>query len=149
MIEHDFLTPFEEEVEREASIDHTLHGEERARFLQAVSNAEEVYKRLNFKENPQKRLEFEAFTPMLMAFASKNYAYIRINDENPMQIEVELKFAAILGDKSDYLISGGTLSRIFKQYRDFSLDVSPDNYVRLQFKVPLYDVTKSEHPVCE
>lgn len=67
-------------------------------------------------------------------------------DENPLQIEVELKFAAVLGDYSDYLISGGTLSQIFRRYCDFSLEISPDNHIRLKFKVPLCDVVKKDNP---
>lgn len=69
--------------------------------------------------------------PMLKAFAKKNYAYIRINDKHSIQIEIEMKFAAILGDDSDHLIHVTTLAQILKQCRDFSLDVSPNNYVRL------------------
>ncbi len=146
MIEYDFLTPFEEEVEREASVDHTLHDEERALFLQAMSKVEQhneqIRSQFTTKPNPNKKLVFEALKPLLIRLAEDNCCYLRIDDDSQTQIEVELRCATILGGSGEYALYGAVLARIFDTYRDFSLDISPDNHVRLKFTVPLFDVVK-------
>ncbi len=143
MREHDFLTPFERELEQEAFISHKLEGAELEKFEHMMTvvqqQNEEWLQHTVAKTSPQKREQFEKLYPLLVYLSKENGVRLRVYDEDDAVIRVELKFSVIMGGTGPDGIHGSILAEIFDVYRDFSLELSTDNHILLKFNVPLID----------
>ena len=143
MIEHDFLTEFEEEMKREANVSHLLDDAERDICMQILDEMEatnEAYRKIiTIIKCPEKKKQFEELYPLLIQLAEGNCACLRLHDEDRSIIKVELEFLTIMGGRGKEKIHGEILSKIFDLYRDFTLDVVKNNHMVLKFDVPLVE----------
>lgn len=143
MIEHDFLTEFEEEMKCDANASHLLDDEEREFCMQILDEMEttnEAYRKIiTIIKCPEKKKQFEELYPLLIHLAEENCACLRLRIEDENLIKVELEFLIIMGGRGKEKIHGEILSKIFDLYREFTLDVAKNNHMVLKFDVPLVE----------
>lgn len=142
MVEHDYLTAFEQEIEENQDRTHKLEGAQHKAMVELLAGSKELSdlhkSQYVQKPSPEKREQFQQLEPLLIYLAENNGTRLRIYHEET-QIRLELKCLTIMGGTGSDRLYGEILSLLFHLYRDFSIEVVEERYVEMKFTISLLD----------